>query len=527
MLINRHILITVACTLLLCSNMHAAIYPSQKSDYLDSVDYYLNKASYYTDIAFADIDAELKRTSLLPDNEQLEKLTEIGRRLEQIDIDSAIMVYDRAEKLALKNNNQRYINKFRYRKGSVMPMMGLVREGIETYLSVTPDMVDPADKFDYFATGQHIFDAANDFYRVDSLKLKYERLSNLYNDSILTYVKPGSAEALYFNALPKIKTRGRESAITELNAVLNRVAITDPYFAKAAAVIASIYLSANEWQKARYYLALSAIGDLRAGTREATSLHRLGKMLNNEEDYSRAYDYLTHALEAAVASGSTLRTIEIGEIMPDVVKAARQLEEQRNRTLMIVVILLSALVLVFIVLLIYAFRTRNRLNRIKKQLLDINNSKDLYIRELLSLCGANLAALENFNKLVGRKIKVNQISDLLSMIESGKVIREQQQSFYEVFDDAFLAVYPNFVDRVNELLVSDKQLSLTEDGRLGPELRIVAFMRLGLDDSAQIAKFLGLSLNTIYTYRNKVKGRAKDRSSFEQNIREIDRQISS
>lgn len=523
MLIIRHILISIACFLLLCDSGQAAIYPSQQSDYLDSVDYYLEKASYYTDIAFADINANLESTSRLPENQQLEKLAIIGRRLEQIDIDSALTIYIRGEQLAHKNNNNRYINKFRYRRASVLPMMGLVREGIETYLSVTPEMVDKLDKFDYFGTGQHIFDAATDFYRVDSLKKKYERMSNLYNDSILIYVPSGSADELYFRALPKIKSRDRESAISELNAVLNRVAITDPYFAKAAAVIASIYQSANDWQKARYYLALSAIGDLRAGTREATSLHRLGKILNNEEDYSRAYDYLTHALEAAVASGSTLRTIEIGEIMPDVVKAARQLEEQRSRTLMLVVILLSALVLVFITLLIYAFRTRNRLNRIQKELRDINNSKDLYIRELLSLCGANLAALENFNKLVGRKIKVNQISDLLSMIESGKVIREQQQSFYEVFDDAFLAVYPNFVDKVNDLLEPDKQLSLTEDGRLGPELRIVAFMRLGLDDSAQIAKFLGLSLNTIYTYRNKVKGRAKDRSTFEQNIREIDR----
>ena len=57
----------------------------------------------------------------------------------------------------------------------------------------------------------------------------------------------------------------------------------------------------------------------------------------------------------------------------------------------------------------------------------------------------------------------------------------------------------------------------------GSELRIVAFMRLGLDDSTQIAKFLGLSLNTIYTYRNKVKTRAINRDTFEKDVRNIGR----
>ena len=43
-------------------------------------------------------------------------------------------------------------------------------------------------------------------------------------------------------------------------------------------------------------------------------------------------------------------------------------------------------------------------------------------------------------------------------------------------------------------------------------------MRLGIDDSSQIARFLGLSLNTIYTYRNKMKSRAINREKFEEEV---------
>ena len=46
-------------------------------------------------------------------------------------------------------------------------------------------------------------------------------------------------------------------------------------------------------------------------------------------------------------------------------------------------------------------------------------------------------------------------------------------------------------------------------------------MRLGIDDSTRLSKFLGLSLNTIYTYRNKLKSRAVDRGSFEAEVKKI------
>lgn len=46
--------------------------------------------------------------------------------------------------------------------------------------------------------------------------------------------------------------------------------------------------------------------------------------------------------------------------------------------------------------------------------------KDQYIRKILSLCGVYLSALEDFNRIAGRKIKAGQVVDLLNMIESGK-----------------------------------------------------------------------------------------------------------
>ena len=84
-----------------------------------------------------------------------------------------------------------------------------------------------------------------------------------------------------------------------------------------------------------------------------------------------------------------------------------------------------------------------------------------------------------------------------------------------------LANFPNFLVGLNRLLQPDKQLSLLPGDRLSPELRIAAFMRLGVTDSARLSQALGLSLNTIYTYRNRLKGRALDRDKFEENVAKV------
>ena len=49
---------------------------------------------------------------------------------------------------------------------------------------------------------------------------------------------------------------------------------------------------------------------------------------------------------------------------------------------------------------------------------------------------------------------------------------------------------------------------------LTTELRVLALSRLGIEDASIIARFLGISTNTIYTYRNKLRTRAINRTTF-------------
>ena len=150
-----------------------------------------------------------------------------------------------------------------------------------------------------------------------------------------------------------------------------------------------------------------------------------------------------------------------------------------------------------------------------------NSTKEVYISQFLSLCSIYMDKLNQFCKIANRKIASGNVDELYRLTKSGKFVEEQSRDFYEVFDNAFLHIYPTFVDQVNALLLPDKQIELKDGERLNTDLRILAFMRLGIEESTRIAQVLNYSLNTIYAYRNRTKARAINRDTFENDVMQI------
>ena len=97
-----------------------------------------------------------------------------------------------------------------------------------------------------------------------------------------------------------------------------------------------------------------------------------------------------------------------------------------------------------------------------------------------------------------------------------------QEELYKNFDSTFLHIFPNFVNQFNALLQSDARIALKRGELLNTELRIFALIRLGIEDSSQIAEFLRYSVNTIYNYRSKVKNKSSvSRDDFENLVKAI------
>ena len=99
---------------------------------------------------------------------------------------------------------------------------------------------------------------------------------------------------------------------------------------------------------------------------------------------------------------------------------------------------------------------------------------------------------------------------------------EELEELYANFDTAFLHLFPNFVGKFNDLLQENEQILPKKGELLNTELRIFALIRLGIEDSSQIAEFLRYSVNTIYNYRAKVRNKARgSREDFDDLVRKI------
>ncbi len=164
----------------------------------------------------------------------------------------------------------------------------------------------------------------------------------------------------------------------------------------------------------------------------------------------------------------------------------------------------------------------DKLSVANHKLNESNRVKEEYIGRFLSLCSLYIDKMDGFRKMVNKKMKNNELTDLFQLTKSLDFRDKELDELYSNFDNAFLHLFPNFVNEFNALLNDENKILLQRNERMTTELRIFALIRLGIDDSSKIAEFLHYSVNTIYNYRARVKnGAIGNRDEFENRVKEI------
>ena len=87
---------------------------------------------------------------------------------------------------------------------------------------------------------------------------------------------------------------------------------------------------------------------------------------------------------------------------------------------------------------------------------------------------------------------------------------KEQHELWAKFDEIFLQLFPDFVEQFNGLLRPEERITLRAGEKLNTDLRIYAMVRLGINSSTKIAKILGLSTQSVYNARQKMRARATE-----------------
>jgi hypothetical protein len=522
---------------------------------LDSV---VRNKQYYTDVKEQRIKQLKEMLQYCVNDEQTYKfLSKIFDEYRSFSMDSCQVYASKKMLIAKKMNLQKYLDDSNMNLAEVYMIEGMYKEALDRLNLINFKKLASYLRPYYFHLYRTTYGQMSDYSLTNNDRQIYLKKVNMYRDSLLSVNKKGTylysmilADGLIANNRPK-----------EAVLILKKCMIdykSDDALCLLAYTISLAYNKLNDADSEEYYLAISAIADIKRASKEYYSLLELSKLLFDKNDLVRAYNYLKCSMEDAAYCNARLRTIEVSKIFPIVEKAHQQKLAKKEHQRYIAIVFVSILLIVLSIVLLFLYKQMKKLSSARKHLqksaeglhllnveqtklnealqlsniklgemnvslVEANNIKEECISHYMDLCSIYIDKMNDYrHSLISIAKKENNAQALFNKLKSTQFIEKELADFYYHFDATFLRLFPTFVHDFNELLLEDGRIYPKEEGRLNTELRIFALIRLGITDSTKIAIFLRYSVTTIYNYRVKVRNLAKgDRNELETKVMNI------
>ena len=428
------------------------------------------------------------------------------------------------------------------RMAHILAVSGIFNNARLLLNEVRVEDISTANKIDYYEQQSELNLFRSEMANFTPLFPAYIDSMQHYRQKILE-IAPHDSYNYIFNLATYTCEQGEvDKAIKMLEDYLPKLRQGDRHYSIVTSTLAFFYTHKDQPETREKYLLLSAISDLRASILENNSLRELSIILLERQEYKKAYNYLQQASEDAKLYGSRLRSLQAARLAPLITQAYdTERVRTQNRTYILLAIL-SVITLLLIgtsAFILSMMRKRraaiekiNTLNQelerrnaaieaANNEMKESNRIKDEYIGRFLELSSKYIQRGEDRAKLLNRLARDKKMAELYAELKSSASLNESIRLFYQNFDTAFLNIYPNFIKEVNSLMANGNQFEVDGGQKLTTELRILALIRLGINDNQKIADILRSSITTIYTYRSKIKSRALSKDTFEDEIRII------
>ena len=464
--------------------------------------------------------------------------------------DSAIFYLNKNIELATKMNDTERLDINLIHLSRLLGASGMYKEATDIIHKVNRKELSSDLLPDYYECLSYIYYELYAYTQENNSKEHYQEISKAYTDSLYKVINSDSK--LYLSMKEKeLRENHQLEEAKKLNTVrLQQTQFGTPEYAMITFQRALIYKQEGNREKEKSYLCLSSLSDIQSSHRDHASLWTLAQLLYEDGDIERAYRYIRFSRNETSLYNARLRDMQSAGPLSLIDKTYHALIEEKNEKLQNYLILISLLGVMLFIALLFIYRqmkklavARNNLQEVNGQLKALNSElkdmntclqstnielsesnkiKEEYIGRFIKLCSTYIDKLDGYRRMVNKRISHGETEALLKITRSQDALNKEVEELYINFDSAFLQLFPNFVNDFNELLQKDDPIELKKGELLNTELRIFALIRLGIDNSSQIAEFLRYSVNTIYNYRAKVKNRARgSRDDFENLVKMI------
>lgn len=290
----------------------------------------------------------------------------------------------------------------------------------------------------------------------------------------------------------------------------------------AAYSLANAHLAAGDKKMAMFWFAQSAIHSQLEPNRTYLSLYELAILLSEGRDLKRSSDYVMIAMKDALDCKYSPRIFNSARFHLSIASAVENKVKVEKYVLFAVLLCFAVLLALIFILYARTHRQARKLHVTHNLLKVANSIKEGYVFKYITLSAGYLAKMEDYRRELRRAMKSGDIESIRKIVRDPGFNEEEYQKFYAYFDETFLGIFPDFVEKVNDLLEPEWRFSLKKDGEFPTGVRILAAIRLGITDSGKIAQFLSCAPSSVYTHRCKIKKHALcNPELFESKIMEI------
>lgn len=530
---RNHSRIIILLFLISCAS---ALASDEADKSLKELDGYIGQRDHYIQLRENRINILKQRvTSINNDTERFEVYSSLFDEYKSYKYDSAFVYAQKSFTTAQKLSDLNKIIEAKRQIGFCYLSSGLFKEASDIMKSIDIKNAPTNIKRDYYVLLARLYYDMADYSSGEYFSQDYIKSGIQYCDSAITYLPIESSSVWSTVGLKRMQQRNFPAAIDAFQTLLHLPNIDDHTYAIATSSIGFMYSEMGDTDKAIYFLSQASIGDIKSATKEAVALQNLAGILYREGDVSRANSYIRIAMEDANFYNARHRKIQISAILPIIEKERMEMVERQRNDLIIFASTVSLLFLLLLAATIIIYKQVKRLRKARQtiqlqnkdlkaayiKLYEANEIKDEYIVQSLYGKSEYIDRLENLYKTINRKIIARQYDDIRSYLKEDD-LKKERENMYSSFDETFLRLFPDFIEGYNHLFKQEDIISLGTSKSLTPELRIFALIRLGIHESERIAKFLDYSVNTINTYKTKVKNKSIiPNEQFEQKIMEI------
>jgi hypothetical protein len=519
---------------------------------LHELDNKIENSGLYTELKEAKIEElKVQKMKLNTSTDEIYQINQsLYKEYKSYISDSAIFYLNQNLDIACSQNNIQRINETSVATASLFSGLGMYKEAIDVINNVERGMMDKSKLTDYYSVCRDIYVGLGLYTQNSRDRWKYWQKTGIYEDSICKIADKNSEKYLRVEEIILRNQNKIEDALKTNDKRLSQTKRGTPEYALITFDRSLLYRSSGNYGMEKEYLILSAISDIQSAIKDNASIPILANMLMKEGDINRAYRYVRFSLNNINDYNTRIRSSEILNIQTIIDKAYQTKNEEQTGKLRLFLISTSILSVLLIISVCYVYmqmrkgiiiakrqkETNQELNALNEKLHQMNSSmkkinfeiteanhiKEEYIGYFLNQCSKYIEKLDEYRKMVNRKIQDNQIDSLYKTTRNNSLKDDEMEDLFKNFDTMFIHLFPDFIEKFNSLLLDDEHIILKKGEVLNAELRMYALIRLGIDDSSKIANFLGYSVNTIYNYRAKIKNKAKiSREDFEWTVKRI------